>query len=75
MWELNDRRKLVFNVCLIYRISSGWIVKLGRGLDYFKRPQVITLKKKQIIILIGYAICHVTHLCTLILLGTVFNRI
>lgn len=24
----------------IFRFNNGWIIKIGRGLDYFKRPKV-----------------------------------
>lgn len=26
----------------VFRFDNGWIIKIGRGLDYFKRPQVRT---------------------------------
>ncbi|XP_064358353.1 testis-specific gene 10 protein [Dromaius novaehollandiae] len=28
------------------RFNSGWMIKIGRGLDYFKKPQIEDLKKK-----------------------------
>lgn len=31
---------LLNGVVCLFRFSNGWIVKLGRGLDYFKRPEV-----------------------------------
>lgn len=25
---------------IVFRFNNGWIIKIGRGLDYFKRPKV-----------------------------------
>lgn len=25
---------------VVFRFDNGWIIKIGRGLDYFKRPKV-----------------------------------
>lgn len=25
---------------VVFRFNNGWIIKIGRGLDYFKRPKV-----------------------------------
>lgn len=30
-----------FHTVIIVRFSNGWIVKMGRGLDYFQKPKVI----------------------------------
>ena len=30
-----------FRTVTIVRFSNGWIVKMGRGLDYFQKPKVI----------------------------------
>ena len=44
------------------RFSNGWIVKMGRGLDYFQKPKVIKshiFVKLPFIILLAY---HSHHL-------------
>lgn len=41
LWSLSDLN--VWNVILytnFNRFNNGWMIKIGRGLDYFKKPQV-----------------------------------
>lgn len=28
----------LFHIWFYFRLSNGWIIKIGRGLDYFKAP-------------------------------------
>ena len=29
--------ELIFLLITIYRLDSGWVIKIGRGLDYFQK--------------------------------------
>lgn len=37
---INHLNKIILIKCTVFRFDNGWIIKIGRGLDYFKRPKV-----------------------------------
>lgn len=53
----------------VFRFDNGWIIKIGRGLDYFKRPKVTVSSQHS-----ETADVSITHVPAIFLhlLGTIF---
>lgn len=37
---ISHLNRIIHIKCTVFRFDNGWIIKIGRGLDYFQRPKV-----------------------------------